>query len=204
METLLSQRGGSRSLEEFSNLILEKSQHERVSLLTKFANQFMSQESKTCMIVTLFDDLNGEHQEKALLDELYAKVAKTSGITSNPRDFASLPISAMLELQGANKPNLVYQWVKCILRRTDDSALHPVNRKPFGLLQYQIEFVSCTNTSQIHESDDYRKWLDTMEAEFRGDFSSSSEDQCGVGLIEFISRIPLRLKSTLHVPASAT
>eukprot|EP00112_Aurelia_sp_Birch-Aquarium-sp1_P015505 Seg3441.2 transcript_id=Seg3441.2/GoldUCD/mRNA.D3Y31 product="hypothetical protein" protein_id=Seg3441.2/GoldUCD/D3Y31 len=122
------------------------------------------------MIVTLFDDLNGERQEKALLDELYAKVAKTSGITSNPRDFASLSISAMLELQGANKPNLVYQWVKCILRRTGASALLPVNRMPFGLLQYQMEFFSCTNISQIHESEDYRKWLDTMEAEFGGRF----------------------------------
>ncbi|XP_048587841.1 uncharacterized protein LOC125570328 isoform X1 [Nematostella vectensis] len=71
----------------------------------------------------------------------------------------------MKNLQMQGKPNLVYKWCQC---------LHGVNRSlqldrmPFGMIQYRIEFFSCTHIAQISVSPDYKIWLDTMEAEFGG------------------------------------
>ena len=86
------------------------------------------------------------------------------GIDSSPADYASLSLAAMLELQIHEKPNLVYKWSQSLTRKPNGTPVLQMNRMPFGLLQYQIEFFSCTNTSQ------FRMWIDTMESEFGGRF----------------------------------
>ncbi|KAK3739432.1 hypothetical protein QZH41_015586 [Actinostola sp. cb2023] len=41
---------------------------------------------------------------------------------------------------------------------------------PFGLLDYVIQFFTCTDVRQIREPEDYRSWLETLESEFPSRF----------------------------------
>jgi hypothetical protein len=72
-------------------------------------------------------------------------------IDTNPVDFITLSLQAMVELQSANKPNILYKLAFCIGTKQPGSntTLFPMYRMPFGLVQYQIDFFSCTNISQI-------------------------------------------------------
>ena len=83
-----------------------------------------------------------------LLDHLYLQRATDLGIDSNPGDYASLSMKAMLQLQEKGKPNLVYKWSRCLHNGEGKSSLD-FNKMPFGLIQYSIEFFSCTHVSQV-------------------------------------------------------
>ncbi|KAI8517539.1 hypothetical protein Bbelb_035560 [Branchiostoma belcheri] len=51
-------------------------------------------------------------------------------------------------------------------RQGTDEPLMPLNRMPFGLVQYQIEFFTCTNVQQITMPEDFRLWQGIMDVEF--------------------------------------
>jgi hypothetical protein len=58
----------------------------------------------------------------------------------------------MRNLKDKDKPNLNMYKVAHILamkRPGRDKTLLPMDRMPFGLLQYQILFFSCTNSMQV-------------------------------------------------------
>lgn len=84
----------------------------------------------------------------ALLDKLFFELCKSDGILSICSMFISLSIEAMKVLQMANKPNLVYKWSQCIVGE-NGVPLIPLNRMPFGLIQYQLEFFTATNVMQV-------------------------------------------------------
>ena len=93
--------------------------------------------------------------DEAQLTELanlsFLELALKSGIDSNPADFASLSVSAMKKLQVQKKNNLVYKFAFCIAKNRpgSDETLFPMDRMPFGLVEYQIEFFSATNVMQV-------------------------------------------------------
>ena len=84
----------------------------------------------------------------ALLDKLFFDLCKSNGILSICSKFVSLSIEAMKVLQMANKPNLVYKWSQCIVGE-NGVPLIPLNRMPFGLIQYQLQFFTATNVMQV-------------------------------------------------------
>ena len=104
------------------------------NLISKFANQ-------------LIGKLPSSSREK-LLDEMFQTVAVESGITSNPLLFASTSIKAMKFLQDSKKANLISKWSRCICG-PDGKPKLDIHRMPFGLIEYQIEFFSCTNVNQV-------------------------------------------------------
>ena len=57
----------------------------------------------------------------------------------------------MKKLQVQKKNNLVYKFVFCIAKNRpgSDETLFPIDRMPFGLVEYQIEFFSLTNIMQV-------------------------------------------------------
>ena len=88
-------------------------------------------------------------QEKmVVLDEQFVGAAIAQGIDTNPADFASISLGAMKVLQDNGKPNLIYKWSKCVFGE-DGKPLMPLQRMPFGLIQYQMEFFTCTNVMQV-------------------------------------------------------
>ena len=81
----------------------------------------------------------------------FLKLAIENGIDTNPADFASQSIRAMKRLQENGKNNLLYKFAYSIAnnRPGSDAALFPLERMPFGLVEYQIEFFSATNVAQV-------------------------------------------------------
>ncbi|XP_078370232.1 uncharacterized protein LOC144653971 [Oculina patagonica] len=81
----------------------------------------------------------------------FLKLAIKNGIDTNPADFASKSIRAMKRLQEHGKNNLLYKFAFCIAnsRPGSDVPLFPLDRMPFGLVEYQIEFFAATNIAQV-------------------------------------------------------
>lgn len=89
------------------------------------------------------------YQDKiVVLDKQFADTAVAKGIDTNPADFASISLEAMKLLQDNGKPNLIYKWSKCVFGE-NGKPLMPLHRMPFGLIQYQMEFFTCTNVMQV-------------------------------------------------------
>ena len=84
----------------------------------------------------------------AIVDKHFVDAVVAQGIDSNPADFASLAIGAMKVLQDNGIPNLIYNWAKCVFGE-NGKPLIPLHRMPFGLLQYQMEFLTATNVMQV-------------------------------------------------------
>ena len=72
-------------------------------------------------------------------------------IATNPTDFIALSLNVMMLLQQVNKSNIVYKLAYCLgtKRPGSDQPLLPLERMPFGLIQYQVDFFSCINISQV-------------------------------------------------------
>lgn len=87
----------------------------------------------------------------AILDKLYTWVACKKGITSNPRSFIQLSLEAMKRLEDNNKVNLVFKFCQGLAQDRPDKSgpLIPIHRMPFGLMQYCMEFFTCTNVMQV-------------------------------------------------------
>ena len=86
-----------------------------------------------------------------LANKLWKVLFTTFNINTNPADFIVLSLDAMLLLQQANKSNLVYKVAYCLgtKRPGSDQPLLPLERMPFGLIQYQFDFFRSTNSSQV-------------------------------------------------------
>ena len=82
---------------------------------------------------------------------MFLELAKSDGVETNPHDFAKLATTAMARLKEAGKPDIMYKFAKCLGGNRPDTAepLMPFDKMPFGLIEYQVEFFSCTNTSGV-------------------------------------------------------
>lgn len=86
-----------------------------------------------------------------LTNDLFFKLVLFRGIRSNPTNFCSLALDCMILLQNNQKTNLLYKYALAICNKspTTGEYVFPMNRMPFGLVEYQIEFFSCTNIKQV-------------------------------------------------------
>jgi len=80
-----------------------------------------------------------------IADKAFYELAVKNGISSNPEDFASTSVMAMKRLQAAGKNNLLYKFAECIAKNRPGSQERPmpINKMPFGLIEYQLEFFTC-------------------------------------------------------------
>jgi len=103
-------------------------------------------------------------------DSLVCSVASKSGLSWNLKGFLDTACRAMCELETHGRPNVVYFLCRCIAEKKEDgkTPLLPMDRMPFGLIQYQLEFFNATHVCQISEPEDFRLWRETMENEFGG------------------------------------
>ena len=88
---------------------------------------------------------------ESLLNKLFLHLALAHDITSNPGNFCSLSIKSMELLKKNNKNNLLYKFAfaLCGTKPGTDEPVFPMDRMPFGLIEYQIEFFSCTHIKQV-------------------------------------------------------
>ena len=87
----------------------------------------------------------------SIVEQLYSWLASKKGLTSNVFSFVQLSLAAMERLETNNKVNLVIKFCQMIANDRPDKSgpLIPLSRMPFGLLQYCIEFFTCTNVMQV-------------------------------------------------------
>ena len=96
-------------------------------------------------------DLISREELVGFADIIFLHLAESQGETCNPRDYVSLSLEAMKTLSVVCKSSLICKFVYALgtKRPASDEPLMPINRMPFGLIQYQIEFFSATNVMQV-------------------------------------------------------
>lgn len=85
------------------------------------------------------------------LDQSFGELMHTLNITV-PSDFISMCCRAIVRLKEVRKDVcLIYKFAKCIAVKQSNSeeSLMPLNRMPFGLLQYQIDFFNAGHINQV-------------------------------------------------------
>ena len=90
----------------------------------------------------------------SIIEHLYSWFAGKIGMSSSVFGFVQLSLKAMRRLEENKKPNLVVKFCQCLANDRPDKSgpLMPMQRMPFGLLQYCIEFFTCTNVMQVNLS----------------------------------------------------
>ena len=86
-----------------------------------------------------------------LTNKLFLMAASLNGLDTNPSDFVTLVLTSMKVLQEHNKSNVLYKFAYCLGSKKPgtDEPLFPLKRIPFAVVEYQIEFFSCTNIMQV-------------------------------------------------------
>ena len=123
------------------------------SVIQLALNNLLYATSATTLIELILFLLNFVDHNATLeiTNKSFLKLANAVGIDSNPGDYAKLSLNAMSNLQFNNKPNIMYKLAYCLATKRSgaEDYLFPMSRMPFGMVQYQIEFFSCTNISQV-------------------------------------------------------
>ena len=128
-----------------------------LKIIASVIDKSMSVDYLSSLTQICFDHIEYLGERENVLNNMYLQVANNMGINTNPADYASMSLAAMVEVQNNRKPNLVYKWSQCLTRKSEGKPVLQMNRMPLGLIQFQIEFFSCTNSTQVSE---------TMESEF--------------------------------------
>ena len=120
------------------SIFVERAKHENTCM-----QSFMSE----LFSLSLEKDIKGSFD---ILDNLAACALSKAG--HSLQLFCSMNLAAMNELKCAKKsPSLVYDFARCIAvkRPGTTTSLMPLDRMPFGLVQYQIEFFTSTHVNQV-------------------------------------------------------
>ena len=101
-------------------------------------------------LLTLFTEVK-DLDTLSIIEQLYSWLASKNALESNILGFAQLSLTAMKRLETSNKVNLVIKFCQMLAndRPEKSGPLIPLNRMQFGLLQYCIEFFTCTNVMQV-------------------------------------------------------
>lgn len=82
-------------------------------------------------------------------------------------DFLNICVNSMKTLHEEKKHNLILELGKCFERKDVNSQCRmPLDRMPFGLLDYNIRFFASNQTNALGYEEHYGSWLDTMFAQF--------------------------------------
>lgn len=78
-------------------------------------------------------------------------------------DFLNVSLGAMKTLFTEKKHNLIYDLSRCFNGLT---TRMPLDRMPFGLIDYNIRFFASNKTQKLGMEDHYSSWLQTMFSQF--------------------------------------
>ena len=82
-------------------------------------------------------------------------------------DFLDTCFSAINMLYQKKKHNLIRQLCKCFESSgVNGMSKMPLDRMPFGLLDYNIRFYASSRTNLVDYEEHYASWLDTMFSQF--------------------------------------
>ena len=123
-------------------------------------------------LVFAFQNTMTKRLKMQLLRYLYKQIVIESGGTELATfvrpNFLDVSLDAMKTLQTGKKENLVYGLSICFKRKDNDESetRMPLQRMPFGLVDYNIKYFSSHSSQKLKMEDHYAKWLETMYAHF--------------------------------------
>jgi hypothetical protein len=82
-------------------------------------------------------------------NSIFDVLAKRKGLTSITSNFIPLSLKAMQHLQNANKPNSLFKMAYILGQPT--ASLMPLDRMPWGLIQYQIDFFAAKHINEVSQ-----------------------------------------------------
>ena len=74
------------------------------------------------------------------MDEAFSSLLESLGVTQGAPDFVSLSLHGMQNLEQTQRSNGLYGFAKCVERK-DETLCMLLDRMPFGLIEYQINFL---------------------------------------------------------------
>ena len=82
-------------------------------------------------------------------------------------DFLEISLNAMHTLKRANKINLLFLLSKCFYTRNQDTQPRvPLDRMPFGVIDYNICFFASNAIQSVHAEKHYTSWIETVFSHF--------------------------------------
>ena len=136
-----------KQLEELVMKALATIRDQKSPLLKVFSAIQLSSNTRKELMNKMYQPIDFRDKMK-FMDKQFADAAISQGIDKNPADFTSLSLGATKVLQENGKPNLIHTWAKCVFGY-NGKPLIPIHRMPFGLIQYQMQFVASTNVMQM-------------------------------------------------------
>ena len=83
------------------------------------------------------------------------------------QDFLDKCMNAMMTLFEAGKHNIVYDLCECLQRQDCDTKTRmPLDRMPYGLIDYNIRFFASSQTRKLTCEEHYASWMETMFSHF--------------------------------------
>ena len=121
--------------------------------------------------ITAFTNVVSYRLQKQILQFLYQHIVVMIGggtfYSFVEHDFLWKSLSAMKVLHSESKHNLLYHLSRCfLLEEENGSTRMPLNRMPYGLIDYNIRFFSSTSSNKLGLEEHYAQWLETMVAHF--------------------------------------
>ena len=131
-----------------ADLLTVMEEEELDDVLSK-TKKIISPSSAARICSVLMDKLHDSEIEE-VLDQMFSELARRQGIESTS-SFIQLSLIAMKKLKAAGKHNLVFLFPRSIAlcRPNSEDALMPINRMPFGLIEYQIQFFNAHNVNEV-------------------------------------------------------
>ena len=78
------------------------------------------------------------------------------------RDLISMSIGAMKTLFNAGKHNIVSALCKCFEQVDSNRTRTPLDRMPYGLIDYNIQFFANKFTQKLGIKEHYAAWTETI------------------------------------------
>ena len=121
--------------------------------------------------ISAFQSPMPERLQKQLLQHLFQHFIVRSGGNSFysfvKHDFIEASVSAMIVLYDEGKHNLVYHISRCFNREHEGASTRmPIDRMPFGLIDYNVWFFSAPSSQKLGIENHYALWLEMMLAHF--------------------------------------
>jgi hypothetical protein len=121
--------------------------------------------------ITEFTNVMSERLQKHILQYLYRHIIVSSSgnafYSFVEHDFLWKSLSAMKVLHIEGKHNLLYHLSHCFLSEEENGSTRmPLNRMPYGLIDYNIRFFSSASSQKLGLEEHYAMWLETMLAHF--------------------------------------
>ena len=121
--------------------------------------------------ITAFTSVMSYRPKKQILQCLYHHIVLTSGghalCSFVKHDFLWKSLSALKVLHTEGKHNLLYHLSHCFSVKEESGLTRmPLNRMPYGLIDYNIRFFSSSSSQRLGLEEHYALWLETMIAHF--------------------------------------